>query len=131
MKSKLKKGFTLIELLTVLVILGLIGMIAYPVVLGVLNDSKQSAYESQVKLVLKASKEWGIDHITELPECGSGSNKRLELNDLISGGYINGTVINGNEVIENPKKKGNSLSGYISITCTSNKYEYKYISTGD
>lgn len=126
----MKRGFTLIELLTVLIILGLIGMIAYPIVLGVLNDSKQSAYESQVKLVEKAAKEWGVDHVTSLPECGSEIYS-LQLNDLISGGYINGTVINGNEVIENPKKKGSSLNGHVNITCTSNKYEYKYISNGD
>ena len=49
-----KKAFTLIELLAVIVILAIIALIAVPIVLGVINDSKQSSYERSVELYGKA-----------------------------------------------------------------------------
>ena len=39
----MKKGFTLIELLAVIVILAIIALIATPIVLSIINDSKESA----------------------------------------------------------------------------------------
>ena len=39
----MKKGFTLIELLAVIVILAIIALIATPIVLNIINDTKQSA----------------------------------------------------------------------------------------
>ena len=42
-KMRNKKGFTLIELLAVIVILAIIALIATPVVLGIIEDSRQSA----------------------------------------------------------------------------------------
>lgn len=129
----MRKGFTLTELLTVIVILGLIILVAYPSVLKVLNDSKERAYESQIKLVEKAAKEWGVENVTSLPDKCDGT-LNIELSDLINDGYINGTVINGKEVIENPKKKGKGLTGNVQITyecIPSKKYTYKYIGDND
>ena len=39
----MKKGFTLIELLAVIVILAIIALIATPIVLNIINDTKKSA----------------------------------------------------------------------------------------
>ena len=39
----MKKGFTLIELLAVIVILAIIAVIAAPIVLNIINDTKESA----------------------------------------------------------------------------------------
>jgi type IV pilus assembly protein PilA len=39
----MKKGFTLIELLAVIVILAIIALIATPIVLNIINDTKESA----------------------------------------------------------------------------------------
>ena len=50
----MKKGFTLIELLAVIVILAIIVMIAVPRILDVINDSKQSAWNDNVKLIKKS-----------------------------------------------------------------------------
>lgn len=41
MKKNNKKGFTLIELLAVIVILAIIGLIATPVILGIVNNVKE------------------------------------------------------------------------------------------
>lgn len=43
MKKNKMNGFTLIELLTVIVILAIIALIATPIVLGIINDTKENA----------------------------------------------------------------------------------------
>ena len=45
------KGFTLIELLAVIVILEIIALIATPIVLGIINDSRKSADQETAKLI--------------------------------------------------------------------------------
>jgi type IV pilus assembly protein PilA len=54
---KNKKGFTLVELLAVIVILAVILAIAVPSISGVMDSAKQSAFEDNVKLIIK-----GIDY---------------------------------------------------------------------
>lgn len=46
-----RKGFTLIELLAVIVILAIIMVIAVPQILNVLDSSKKTAWETNVKLI--------------------------------------------------------------------------------
>ena len=45
------KGFTLIELLAVIVILAIIALIATPIVLNIINDSRASAIDRTAELV--------------------------------------------------------------------------------
>ena len=45
-----KKAFTLIELLAVIVILAIISLIAVPVLIHIINDSKKSSDEQSLKL---------------------------------------------------------------------------------
>ena len=49
-----KKGFTLIELLAVIVILAIIMVIAVPQILGVIDKSRESAWNDNVKMIEKA-----------------------------------------------------------------------------
>lgn len=60
-----KKGFTLIELLAVIVILAIIMVIAVPQILNVIENSRKSAWDSNVKLVKE-----GIDLGTTLSGTG-------------------------------------------------------------
>lgn len=48
----MKKGFTLVELLAVIVILAVIMVISVPIVLNVINNSKKSAFETDVKSLI-------------------------------------------------------------------------------
>ena len=50
------KGFTLIELLAVIVILAIIALIATPVILGIIEDSRVAAKKESAKLVLSSAK---------------------------------------------------------------------------
>ena len=49
----MKKGFTLIELLAVIVILAIIALIATPIVLSIINNSKESAQLRSAEMYLK------------------------------------------------------------------------------
>jgi type IV pilus assembly protein PilA len=49
---KNKKGFTLIELLAVIVILAIILAIAVPGISGIINNSRRSAFEADVKMII-------------------------------------------------------------------------------
>ena len=51
----MKKGFTLIELLGVIVILAIIALIASPIVLNIINDSKINSVKSSASMYLKAA----------------------------------------------------------------------------
>ena len=50
----MKKGFTLIELLAVIVILAIIALIATPIILGIINDSREESNERSVELYASA-----------------------------------------------------------------------------
>ena len=50
----MKKGFTLIELLAVIVILAIIALIATPIVLNIINDSKENSNKRSIELYGKA-----------------------------------------------------------------------------
>jgi len=50
----MKKGFTLIELLAVIVILAIIALIATPIVLNIINDTKESATLRSAEMYLDA-----------------------------------------------------------------------------
>lgn len=50
----MKNGFTLIELLAVIVILAIIALIATPIVLGIINDSKQSSNKVSATYIIDA-----------------------------------------------------------------------------
>lgn len=48
------KGFTLIELLAVIVILAIIALIATPIVLGIINDAKESSNKQSASFIIKS-----------------------------------------------------------------------------
>ena len=51
----MKKGFTLVELLAVIVILAIIALIATPIVLSIVNDTKRSATIQSAEFYLDAT----------------------------------------------------------------------------
>ena len=80
----MKKGFTLIELLAVIVILAIIALIATPIVLSIINDTKESATLRSVEYYLNA-----VDIILT-----------SELNDRFVSDGTYGILENGNLCLE-------------------------------
>lgn len=127
----MKKGFTLVELLVVIVILGLLSLVAYPSIIKIINDSKESAYESQIKIIEKIAKEWAVTNPIELPKINENNGtcscnpeiKCIKIENLKTSGYLS------DDDIKNPK--GGNLTGGVEVKCTCKtcntcKYEYTY-----
>ena len=66
----MKKGFTLIELLAVIVILAIIALIATPIVLDIIDDSKKSSVKISADNYAKAVEYYIADSLS--------NNKQIE-----------------------------------------------------
>ena len=128
----MKKGFTLVELLGVIVILGLIAMIAIPTINSALNSSRQKAYDEQVDTIEDTARTYMSKNSLKLPNQTEGNGCYVSVATMQKAGLLN------SDDIENPKyKKGSTdeeenfenFNGYVIITYTNNKYQYKYAKT--
>lgn len=84
----MKKGFTLAELLGVIIILAVIGLITIPAITDSLNQYEQNLCETQISYMITAAKNWGTDHLLQLPE--EGEELTITLSELIQQGYMQG-----------------------------------------
>lgn len=123
----MKKGFTLIEMVAVVAILGLIVLIVYPAVNSMIRSARENAYNSQVAIIIKAAKEWGVDNASLLPEAGSDEKiyiyltKQSDPNAYTLNGYLT------NDDIVDPRDRNKNLEGYVEVEFASNQYVYTYI----
>lgn len=123
---KSKKGFTLVELLSVIIILGIIGLIVYPVINKSIKTSKINSYERQKDIILSEARKWGVKNTNLLPDIGSNDIYCLTISKLKQEGYIE------NRDIIDPRTKDTFLDGNIKISYSSdfNQYEYNYVEEG-
>ena len=72
MKNRKKKGFTLIELLAVIVILAILALIAIPIVINIINDSRENSHKRSIqtygRAVENAIATWQSKNDGQLPE---------------------------------------------------------------
>lgn len=90
-----QKGFTLVELLAVIVILGLLAAIIYPIVNQNLLKSKTQLYDVQIQNIENGARNWGADNMDKLP-IKDGDSYKVTLGQLQDEGYVE-------KNIENPK----------------------------
>ena len=114
-----KKGFTLIELLAVISILAIIAMVVFPAINSAIRNAEEDAYNSQVKVIENAAKEWALDNVDSLPD-SDGSSYYIGVDELVNGGYIS------EEEVLDPRNKEEKLGGSVKITYESKQYTYKY-----
>jgi len=121
--DSMKKGFTLAEVIAIIVILGVISLIAVPAVNKAIIESRQKAYNSQVEIILEASKRWGVDNNEKLAT--NGNTYELQLGVLIAEQYI--TNIEDGK-LKNPMARGTFMEGcvYIYYSENYNQYIYEY-----
>ena len=86
MKNKFK-GFTLIELLAVIVILAIIALIASPIVIGIIEDSRMEAAERGAEAYIEAVKNYSITNIFD------NENAKLDGEYTVAAGKLNGTGV--------------------------------------
>lgn len=58
-----EKGFTLIELLAVIVILALIALIATPIILGIIEDSKKNSFKASAYGISQSAKNAFVENL--------------------------------------------------------------------
>ena len=87
-KKNMKKGFTLIELLAVIVILAIIALIATPIVLDIITDSKASAKERSIENIERAAK---LYIVSEYETKNESAPSVITIGELKSKGYIQNT----------------------------------------
>lgn len=63
----MKKGFTLVELLAVIVLLGLVGLVIMPSISESVKDSREKAYQTQLKEIKLATEKWAYKNLDLIP----------------------------------------------------------------
>ena len=86
----MKKGFTLIELLAVIVILAIIALIATPIVLDIIDDSKKSSVKISADNYAKAVEYYIADSLSNNKQIEDGIYYVNELNIQAKNKPING-----------------------------------------
>ena len=136
----MRKGFTLIELLAVIVILAIIALIATPIVLNIINESKESAMLRSAEMYLDA-----VEQSIALEKMNNTSfnpntctitdkgNLECDTKDGILEVKVNGDKpVNGKITFENGKIKDVSLeysNGKTIVKNAEDKLQYQnYIS---
>lgn len=113
----MKKGFTLIEMLSIIVLIGVIALIAYPMVDSTIKDSREKAYLQNIEHIESVAETYSVSVDLGYSE----EYKSLDLQTLKNAGLLK------DEDIKNPKDES-IMAGcvlYRWIT-SSNQYEFKY-----
>ena len=110
-----KRGFTLVELLAVLVVLGIVAVVCYPIVTKTINSSKNDLAVEQRNRVISAAKNYVASNVVEDNSC-------ITVEALKNSGYLESGDI------KDPST-GKNLGGGVKVTWsdTNNQYEYKYV----
>ena len=115
-----KKGFTLVEVLSIIVLLGLVALLAFPSVDRYLKDARQKAYNTQINNIALSAENWGVDNKLLLPK-GEGETMEITLGFLIDEGYVDFDIVNP------ITKKTLSKELVILIKKTGNIYNYEVL----
>jgi prepilin-type N-terminal cleavage/methylation domain-containing protein len=122
----MRKGFTLIELLSVIVILGVIGLITSPLIGGIIQNSKKGAFEDSV---------YGIIKSVDLDKAEAGFNVNRTYT-VAPGTVINNTTglaletkgsVNGNGVVKLDDDGNIQLMIEYDLWCATKEYENKVV----
>ena len=119
-----KNAFTLAELLAIIAILGIIAVVVTPNITNILNDSKKSLNDTQIKAIEEAARNYGIQKITLVNNAPSKST--ITLQELINNGYLDDkdvkNIINKQSVTED---------GKVCVKWESNQFVYTYKESGE
>lgn len=113
----MKKGFTLIELLAIVILLGVVSMIAVPIISDEIQVAKEGAYQQTIKSIEEAAKRYGTLNMLGY----STEEQMLPLETLVSSGLLD------QKDLVNPKNN-KEITGCVYYKWNeSNKiYEYRY-----
>ena len=119
MKKNNKKGFTLVELIAVIAILSILLVMALPQVLELFNDSRESAFITQVQSIYRAAEEQYVSDQL-LPSASSTSVSYCK--DETNSSTDNDLNISNDDVLYNIEF--NSEGQITLIEVSDGKYSY-------
>ena len=112
----MKKGFTLVELLAVIVILGVLTLITFPIIDGTIKNSKEKALASTIKSIEDAA----YNYSTKNDIGYQTYYKKITLDELAKSGLLDNEIINP---VTNNKMNGCVLYKWVEEY---KQYEFKY-----
>lgn len=89
---KNEKGFTLVELIAVVVILGLIGLIAFPAVSNILRGAKKDVKEVNVDTILNAAYDLAQKDPSILPSTYGERGEEVCVRELVTCGLLKDNI---------------------------------------
>ena len=108
----MKKGFTLVELMAVILILGVLALITYPIIDNSIKQSKEKALDRTIASVIEAAFNYSIDN-----DLGYEKDYQiLELSVLKNNGFLKQSIIN--------PVTNNELEGCLLYKWNSNDNQY-------
>ena len=112
----MKKAFTLVELLGVIIILGVLALIVFPIIDKSIKQSKEKALQATIASIEDAANKYSVEH-----DLGySTSYQKMNLSELVNSGYLKDDLINP---VTNSKLNGCVLYKWDEEY---NQYEFKY-----
>ena len=124
------KGFTLVELLAVMSILVILLIIIFPTVSSIVNNGKETVYDTQINKILNAAYDCTLKKTNKLPDYNETNH--IILSELKNGGYIEGSIIDSktkkefrNDLVISVKNVGNNYSNK-KLKSSSVKGDYLY-----
>lgn len=115
-----KKGLTIVELLAVLVVIGLIAVVIFPVVTDNITDSQNKTEEVQKESMKEAAQSYIAENIGKtISFTSEDNNEEISLKTLIDEGFLTGEY-------KNPKtgKEYDLLNSKVIVTKDDNSYTY-------
>lgn len=115
---KRSNGFTLVELLAVIIIIGLLGLVAYPAIEKVITGAREDLAESQETTIINGAKNFMADHPYSIPK-NDGDELTISLCQLKMGIYVD------SKIVDTKTDKMYDCKTKIIVSNNNNKYEYR------
>lgn len=113
------KGFTLIELLGVVIILGILSLISFPIILNQIKNAKQGIKEGTKTLIIDAAKDYYEDNINNYDQL-EGMTYCIDIKTLTDENYLNKNLKDENlNNIDTSKK--------VKLTYHNEKFNYDVV----
>jgi len=119
----MKKGFTLVELIAVIILLGLLGLIIYPTVNGVINNNKQKLHDKQINELIRHGETYAATNMSSL-RLTDGSRNIVTFKDLYDKG-----IIKDQNIIDPATDE--VLNGCLALTWNDNRNSFDIEYTTD
>ena len=110
----MKKGFTLIEILAVIIVLGVIALITYPTINGVIENSKEKALSETKDGLLKIANLYSTENMLDK----TTNETAIQFSTLLSLGYI--------KTLPKDAVTGENLTGCLLYAWANNQYTFRY-----